>query len=214
MVKVKDISIEFEAGNNLFMNYEMVNKLLIQNNESVLNKVKSVLDLHKLETQVIKHPMVENASVYITVDGDLKTKITQRAPIARVVTEDKSYYIDRQAKVMPLSAKYSARVLLVSGNINEKNQQEIYKIYELANAILKDEFLNKQIIDIQKIENNEFVMNVRIGDQKIYLGKIEDLNQKFKNLKSFFNKAMIDHSIDNYVAINLKYNNQVVCTKR
>ena len=61
---------------------------------------------------------------------------------------------------------------------------------------------------------NEFVLNTRVGGQKIYLGKIGDLNQKFMNLKSFFSKTMADETIENYSTINLKYNNQVVCTKK
>jgi len=34
------------------------------------------------------------------------------------------------------------------------------------------------------------------------------------NLESFFKKAAIDKTVDNYSLINLKYDNQVVCTKK
>ncbi|NLP57368.1 cell division protein FtsQ/DivIB [Lutibacter sp. B1] len=209
--KVHDISIEFEKGDNLFMNYDMVNKLLIQNGKTVKNQAKSVIDLQKFEAKVLAHPMVEDASVYLTVDGLLKTKIKQRTPIARITTNSSSYYIDRQAKVMPLSSNHSARTLLVSGNIKEEDSK---KIYQLASTILSDEFLKKQIIGVQKMQNNEFVLMTRIGGQIILIGKIEDLKQKFENLKSFFNKTLADNTIDNYTTINLKYNNQVVCTKK
>ncbi len=208
---VRDIVIEFEEGNNLYMNYQMVNKLLIQNGKTVKNQAKSVIDLHKIEANVLVHPMVEEASVFLTIDGLLKSKIKQRTPIARVITDNKSYYVDKQAKTMPLSANHSARVMLISGNVGEENNKEIHL---LVTTILNDDFLKKQIIGIQKTQNNEFVMSTRIGDQKIFIGKIENLNQKFKNLKSFYTKTMTDKTIDNYTAINLKYNNQVVCTKR
>jgi cell division protein FtsQ len=155
--------------------------------------------------------MVEDAAIFLTVNGLLKAKIKQRTPIARVLSNTKSYYIDKQAKIMPLSENHSARVLLVSGDIKEA---DIPKIHILATAILEDEFLKKQLISIQKMQNNEFVLNTRVGDQKIVLGEIEDLNQKFKNLQSFFKKTMTDKTIDNYTTINLKYNNQVVCTKK
>ena len=49
--------------------------------------------------------------------------------------------------------------------------------------------------------------------KKIILGKIERLNEKFRNLESFYSKTMIDSTINNYTSINLKYNKQVVCTK-
>ncbi len=209
--KVHDVVVEFEEGNNLFMNYEMVNKLLIQNGKTVKNQAKTVIDLHKLEKNVLLHSMVENASVFLTVDGLLKTKIKQRTPIARVISDTKSYYIDKQAKIMPISENHSARVLLISGNVMESDKDEIYL---LVTQIMNDEFLKKQIIGVYKTQQNEFILETRIGKQKIELGKIENLNLKFKNLKSFFNKTMADNSIDNYTSINLKYNNQVVCTKK
>lgn len=208
--EVGEITIEFEEGKNLFMTHEIVNKLLIQNNTTVENKAKSVIDLHLLEENVLLHPMVEDAAIFLTVDGLLKVKIKQRTPIARVLSNAKSYYIDKQAKIMPLSENYSARVLLVFGDIK---QEDIKEIHFLVTKIIEDDFLKKQLISIEKMPNNEFVLNTRIGDQKIFLGKTNNLNKKFKNLKSFFKKTMADKTIDNYSAINLKYNYQVVCTK-
>ena len=208
---VSDVAVEFAEGNNLFMDYQMVNKLLIQNGKSVKNQPKSVIDLQRLEANVRQHPMVEYVTVYLTVDGLLKTKIKQRTPIARIEANNQSYYIDSQAKIMPLSDNHSARVMLVSGDIDEKDNDEIH---ELATAILEHKFLKKQIVGIQKTSHDEYILNSRIGDQKISLGKIENLKQKFKNLESFFNKTMRDNSIDKYVTINLKFDNQVVCTKR
>lgn len=209
--KVQDVAIEFEEGNTLFMDFEMVNKLLIQNGKGLENEPKTVIDLHKLETNVLSHPMVENASVFLTIDGLLKARIKQRTPIARVISDSKSYYIDKQAKRMPLSKNYSARVLLVFGDVNESDNENIHL---LVSSILEDEFLKKQIIEVRKKENGEFVLSTRVGNQKIELGNLDNLDVKLKNLRSFFSKTMSDQTIDNYTSINLKYNNQVVCTKK
>jgi len=209
-IKVKEVVVEFERGNNLFMNYEMVNKLLIQNGETVRNQEKSVIDLHKLESNVLSHPMVENAAIFLTVDGSLKAKVKQRTPIARVVSGNESYYIDRQAKRMPLSVNHSERVLVVFGNAKEEKFNEIHL---LVTTILKDDFLKKQIIGVELAPNNEYILETRVGEQKIIVGNIDHLNEKFKNLKSFYNKTMLDSTINNYSSINLKYHKQVVCTK-
>jgi len=209
--KVADISIEFEQGDNLFMDYQMVNKLLIQNGRTVKNLTKSVIDLHNLEAKIRSHPMVESASVFLTVDGFLKAKIRQRTPIARVVVNNESYYIDRQAKSMPLSENFSARVLLISGYVKEQNNVEIQ---QLVTAILEDEFLKEQIIGVEIKPKNEYVLDTRVGDQKIILGKIDNLDQKFKNLGSFYIKTMADSTIYKYDSINLKYNKQVVATNK
>ena len=209
--RVADIQVEFEEGELLFMDYQMVNKLLIQNEETVKNKAKSVVDLHLLEKNILSHPMVEEASVYLTVEGTLKTRIKQRTPIARVFTRNNNYYIDKLAKIMPLSGKHSARVIVVSGDVSEDDTKEIHK---LISTILNDDFLKKQIVEVEKKKNKEYVLNTRVGEQKIILGDLEDLTSKFKNLKSFYFKAMVDKTLDKYATINLKYNNQVVCAKK
>ena len=208
--KVAHVFVSFEKGNNLFMNFEMVNKLLIQNGETVKNKEKSVIDLHKLELSVLSHPMVESAAVFLTVEGSLKTSVKQRTPIARVIHGAESYYIDRQAKKMPLSVNYSERVMIISGEVKEKDFETIH---ELVTTILNDAFLKKQIIGIEKMPNNEYSLDTRFGGQTINLGKIEHLKEKFKNLSSFYNKTMADGTLAMYTSINLKYNKQVVCTK-
>ena len=209
--KVKKIEVQFEQGNNLFMSYQMVNKLLIQKNETPKKIAKSVIDLQILESNVLAHPMVEDAVVFLTVDGLLKARVKQRTPIARIITDNTSYYIDKQAKKMPLSPNYAARVMLVFGAINEK---DFIKIYTIVDAILKDEILKKICISIQKSDENDFILKTRVGDQEVLIGNLKNLDQKLKNLKSFLNKTIGDKTINNYSLINLKYNNQVVCTKK
>ena len=53
----------------------------------------------------------------------------------------------------------------------------------------------------------------KAGDYKIDFGNLTEMDVKFKKLKAFYNKAFEDKTIQNYKAINLKYHNQVVCTK-
>ena len=201
----------FEQGENLFMNYEMVNKLLIQNQKHVKNQAKSLINLSSLEKQVLAHPLVENATTFLTIDGQLKTSVKQRTPIGRVNTESESYYIDRQGEKMPLSRNYSARVPIITGVSLAENMEGVYR---LLTYIKRDEFLKKQVVGIDKSAENNFLLLTRIGDHKINLGKIEDLEVKFKNLKAFYNHTMANKTIENYKIINLKYSNQVVCTKK
>lgn len=209
-LKVTDVIIEFEKGNNLFMNYQIVNKLLIQNGKTVRNKEKSVIDLQKLEANILAHPMVEDATVFLTINGELRAKVRQRTPVARVILSSGSYYIDRQGERMPLSELHTERVLIISGEIAPN---DLKKIHLLVTEIRNDYFLNEMIIDIQKMEDGTYNLRTRIGDQIIIFGKIEEIKHKLKNLNSFFNKALRDGSIGNYSLINLNYKNQVVCTK-
>ena len=209
--KVKNTVVEFEAGENNFLTHSMVDKLLIQNNEFVKNQAKSVVDLHFLETNVSTSPYVEKATVYLTIDGELKSVIKQRKPLARIVNKSGSYYVDKYGVKIPLSTNFSQRVPLISG---VGSPDEIDEITELINVIANDNFLTKEIVAIHKNTINEYEFTVRSGNYKVNFGEFVDVTHKIKKLKAFYNKAFTDKTIHNYMAINLKYHNQVVCTKQ
>ena len=208
--KVTEIIVEFEDGDNNFLTHAMVNKLLIQNNETVQNQAKSVIDLYNLENNVSKNPYVEKAAVFLTVQGVLKSVIKQRTPVARVVNKNDSYYVDKQGIKVPLSDNYSARVLLVSG---VKDEEDVSEILPLIDKILKDDFLRKEVVGIEKSDVNEYQFSVRSGNYKIDFGNLTEVDVKFKKLKAFYNKTFEDETIQIYKTINVKYHNQVVCTK-
>lgn len=209
--KVKNIEVEFEAGDNHFLTHKSVNKLLIQSGKTVQNQLKSSVDLHLLEATVLSNPFVEKSNVYLTLDGVLKTQIKQRKPLARVISTQETYYVDKFGAKMPLSANFSARVPLVSGI---KSSEEIEELTQLVTVIAKDEFLKKEIVGIEKTETNEYTFKVRSGNYLIDFGNFSEVTVKFGKLKAFYNKMLLDNSIKKYKRINIKYHNQVVCEKR
>lgn len=208
---VEAIEVEFNEGSNPFLTHESVNKLLIQSQVTVKKEPKSILDLHHLEKRVTSNPYVEKARVFITLGGVLKTHITQKEPIARVISDGEVYYVDKEGVKIPLSKTFSARVPIINGsNLSEK----LSEITELVLFISQDQFLQKEVTGIQKLATDEYVLTVRSGDHRVEFGKYEDVNLKFKKLKAFYNKAIKDKTIKKYKTINLKYHNQVVCTKQ
>lgn len=208
--KVHEIDIKIEAGTSHFLNHEMVNKLLIQKNETVKNQAKSTLNLYGLENYVSKNPYVEKASVFLTIKGKLKTVVKQRTPIVRVVDKNGSYYVDKQGVKVPLSDHFSARVMLVYG---VEKEEEMEELMPLISVILEDNFLQKEIVGIEKFEDGEVQFSVRSGEYKIDFGDLAEIDTKFKKLKAFYNNTFKNKTIQNYKTINVKYHNQVVCTK-
>lgn len=209
--KVKNTVVEFQAGDNNFLTHSLVDKMLIQNSEFVKNQQKRVVNLHFLETTILKNPYIEQATVYLTIDGVLKTLIKQRKPIARIVNKYESYYIDKFGVEIPLSVNFSARVPLVSGI---RNSDDINELVILMKKIESYDFFKKEIIGIQKNIEKEYIFIVRSGEYKIIFGKFQNVAIKFKKLIAFYNKALVDKTIKKYKTINVKYHNQVVCTKK
>ena len=145
--KVSKIDIKIESGISKFLNHSMVNKLLIQKNETVKNLPKSVINLYGLESNISKNPYVEKAVVFLTIRGELKTAVKQRTPIVRIIQDDEVYYVDKQGVKVPLSENYSARVLLVSG---VKNDVEMKEIMPLISTILEDTGVEIEIYPVDE----------------------------------------------------------------
>jgi cell division protein FtsQ len=154
--------------------------------------------------------MIQDAEVYLSVNGTLGAKIKQRTPIARIATKN-SYYIDSEGKAMPLSTVSAARVPFVEGKVDKK---ELHDVYVLATYIAQDDFLKKNVIAIVQNENKTFNLKLRTNDFIVQFGSVENMEKKVNNLKAFYKKATKDQTLDNYAKVDLKFTNQVVCTKK
>jgi cell division protein FtsQ len=208
--KLTDIKVNFLGDENLYITEKAVNKLLIQNDAALTSVPKEALDLNELELALNSNAMIKSAEVHLTVNGEVKADIEQRNPIARVYA-DASYYIDSEGLVMPLSTNHTARVPLVTGNIDE---HQLENVFIVASKINKDDFLKKHIVQIHQDAKGNIVLSARTLGFKIHLGDLKSLDKKINNFKAFYQQASKDKVLDKYSKVNLQFVNQVVCTKK
>ena len=202
--------INFVGDDNLFITHANVSKLLIQNQQSVTNKRKDIIDLNQLEAALNSNPMIKQAQVSMTVEGLITADIEQKKPIARVST-NASYYIDEEGSFMPLSTNYTARVPLVTGSIEK---DDLANVFTVAKKVQEDDFLMKHVIVIHQNQDKTIDLKLRSHDFTVHLGSLKLLDKKINNLKAFYQKAVKDKALDNYKLVNLKFDKQVICTKK
>ncbi len=209
---IKEIKIKILDQNNYgFVNnsdvLEIINIALPDwKNRSVIH-----IDKNKLEKQIENNAFIKSAEVYGLMSGNMVVEVTQRKPIARVVA-DKSFYIDKKGKAIPLSGNFTSRVLIISGEFNEKNLSK--EFVPFINYIVNHKFWQSQITQIDIAKNGELILIPRVGNHKIEFGKVENYQKKFRNLLALYNKGFSKTGWNKYNKINLKYSNQIVCTKK
>lgn len=208
--QIKEVTIDILNPEQPFITSETVSKLLIQNKFNVTSKPKEILDLNTIETALNSNPVIRNAEVYLSVNDRLTAEIEQKKPIARVQT-NASYYIDEEGSFMPLSSNYTARVPLVTGTVMKNNLSAVYKV---AKKIDEDTILKKHVVEIHQDSEHNIGLKVRQYDFFIELGNTQQLDKKLNNFKVFYIKAKKDNTLGNYSKVNLKFDNQVVCTKK
>ena len=202
-------AIEFLNEDALYITYNSVNKLLIQNDMPASGVLAEDLDLNKIESTLNENDMIKVADVYLKLNGELGARIVQRTPIARVAG-NQTFYIDEDGKYMPLSAVYSARVPLVTGSVE---RDKLNSLYQLAAYIFHDDFLKKNVIGIHKSRDG-YELRFRTDAFVLKFSDLNNLEKKFNNFKAFYQKGAKDKSLAVYAAVNLDFDNQVVCTKK
>ncbi len=206
---IRDVHIAFEEGDNFYLTEDAVNKLLIQKYGPIRNMPKEGVVLNTIESVLQTCDMVKNAQVYLTVDGDLYTKITQRQPIGRVAGAH-PFYLDDEGLKMPLSPSHSARVPIITGEITGKTLEDAYVILKFIN---QDPFLSKNVIGIHIEGESDYHLKFRLEHFVVRLGDVSDLEEKFRNFKAFYAQATRENTLLSYQVVSLEFDNQVVCTK-
>ncbi len=220
---------------NTFIDEEDVKEFFNERKDSIILAQLNNINVNDLEKALNSHPAVENAEVAVDINGDVTVNVTQRTPLVRILNSDgESYYIDDKSKLMPLNDKYTARVLIASGyilepyaqryefSVNDIAKNELFSkvsvlddIYAISNYIVKDSVLSSLIHQINVTNDKELELYPSIGNHKIIFGEAKDIEEKFNKLKLFYTEGLNKtDGWNKYSIINIKYKNQVVCTKK
>jgi cell division protein FtsQ len=203
VVKSSDVS---------YLNEALVESLLQRANLNPMGKKMSEISMESIETTLESNKLIKTAESYKTVDGTVKIKVFQRTPILRIMTGSESYFIDSEGEKMPIPPDFTAYLPLATGRINEAYAKT--QLYNFALFLQKDKFWNSQIEQIHIEANLDVELIPKLGNHRIILGKMEDYKGNLNKLKLFYNKGLNKVGWNRYSIINLKYKNQVVCTKQ
>jgi len=223
-----------DTTDNFFINQADILSALYDNVGVLKGMNIENINSAQIETFIDKLPSVKKSEVYATLNGVLTIEIEQRNPIIRIFSADgKSYYIDEQGTVMPLSETFTPRVLVANGFIKEKipyatirsvradvetlaagETSLLQNLYIMAKFINENDFWKAQIEQIYVTENNEFELVPKVGTHIIEFGGIDDYLEKFRKLKILYLEGFNNVGWNNYATVNLKYKGQVVCKKR
>ncbi len=86
-------------------------------------------------------------------------------------------------------------------------------LYRLGMFIMKNDFLKALIEEVYVNKNGEFELIPRLRNQLIIFGTTENMNEKFERLMIFYKKGLSITGWQRYNVINIKFRNQVICSK-
>lgn len=219
---IDDIEVRIEnTYENFFIDAEDVMALIVEHKgDTILGDDMGRVNLKEIEARIEKHSFIKDAQVFRDLTGHLVVKATQNKPVARILASNgKNAYLGEDGEILPTSTKYTARVVILSGNYmnqmifrgNITEDEYDQKIFGLINYINEDKFWSKQIAQIDINSKGKIVMIPQIGGQKLEFGRADDIEQKFKRLEIFFKEIMPTKGWNTYSRVNVEYKDQIIC---
>jgi cell division protein FtsQ len=227
-----DIRISYGASDVLITKKD-VDSIVLKTAGMLKGKPLGYINTGSIENAIRKQAYVAKVSVYENNEGTIFIQIRQREPLLRIINRKyESFYLDESGALLPVNPNFSARVLVANGLIDDSYMKNpnyrvnvlalsdsvfydslMTNIYKLTMYISHDKFLKAQIAQIYVNESGEFELIPRIGNHVILLGNADDLEDKFKRLFAFYKFGLNKIGWNKYNVINIKYKNQVVCSK-
>ncbi len=151
-------------GNEYFVDREEINSILHIGNNTLVGKKLDGINIHQLEKTLQANPFIEFAKVYVDMDGVVNVEIRQRQPILRIMNRfAQDFYVDQYGLKLPLSANFTAPVLVATGNIDEIFVNRVdtlhttmaKELFKTADFIRRDSLWNAQVEQIVVNSNHE-----------------------------------------------------------
>jgi cell division protein FtsQ len=179
-VSVKDIVIKIEnIEGNQFIDESDIVDLMQLDEENLKGASLDKLNLKQIETRIKKNRFVKDAQLYSDLKGNLVVKATLRRPVARLIRNDgPDGYIAEDGTVMPVSDKFTTRVVLISGSYirgllsleNLNKTEETKNLMTMLDMIREDDFWRAQIAQLDIDSKGHINIMPQIGGQVIEFG--------------------------------------------
>lgn len=222
-----------DAGGNFFVSSDEVIETVSDLGYITSNTKMDKIDPRKIEVILENNAFIEEAEVYKQHNGALHVDVKMREPILRIYSRNgQSIYIDNYGVFMPLSARYTARTPIANGYISmdvtdlvgmnvtdlesriEHPQIKLMNdLFLVASTCAKSDFWKSQFNQFYVNAQGELELIPRVGDHQVILGDPSNIDKKLHKLRLFYEEGLNKTGWNEYKIINLKFANQVVCTK-
>lgn len=214
-----------------FLKKTDIEKIVLSGKEEILGYPISGINTRRLEEKLDKLSYVRKAELYSNLDGVLYIDIHQRKPVVRIITRSQNtYYLDKEGYILPAVRDFAPYILIANGYFSEGKElnsaanledlagnsayREWQDVLELAKYLNGNEMWKSQIVQLYYNRSGDFELIPRVGAHQIIFGNGEEIEEKFEKLKILYEEGLKYEGWNKYEKINLKYANQVICTKR
>ena len=205
------ITINTHESEQIFTPEEITAKVA-RSSANPIGKEWKEVDLKALEKTMEDYSIYTTIMAFKTNNDKIHLVLTQREPICHIIGSHGSFYLDSDGKAFESSSPFGKHIAIATGEITKEYATE--SLLPLIELIRNDSFWNRQIQQINVLKNGDIELSPTVGEHRIILGKPKDLDEKFDQLKRFYFDGLAEIGWNRHSIINIKYRDQIVCTKR
>ena len=216
----KDIIIELEnVYDNHFMDEAEILRLVESSGQSIKGTSIDRINLKDIETKLKLDKHIRRAELFGDLKGNLIVSVTLRKPLARIVREDgPDAYVAEDGTVMPVSEKFTARVMLISGPhadvlIKSENLHDTdagKELMDMITFIYEDAFWKAQVAQLDMNSAGKITIYPQMTGQRVEFGVPESIDEKFRKLMIFYKEILPQRGWTRYERVNLEYEGQII----
>ena len=196
-----------------FVTAEDINRLVKKYDLNPAGKSFKEINTLAIRDTILSNKLVESANVFITSNGTVKATVQQREPVFRVISETMGdFYVDKDRRIMPVSPSFAVYVPVATGRIDEEYAKS--ELFDFAMFLNNNADWDAWIEQIVVESRNEVVLIPRAGNFRIIMGSLDDYPVKLNKFVRFVDGGLNVVGWNRYSDINLKFENQVVCTRK
>ena len=215
-----------DSNNSGFLSAEEIKAILEKDKLYPLNRQLSSIEPRKIEEALKVGPFVDTAECYITENGHINIRISQRMPIIRIKNnKGEDYYLDDNGGILP-NSKYTSDLIIATGDISKWFAH--FAITPMAKAINKSEFWLNQIEQINVRPDRGIELVPRVGNHIIFIGYLpirrnkaandkgidEFVTKKLERTEKFYRYGLSQAGWNKYSYIDVEFDNQIICKRR
>lgn len=183
------------------------------------------VDLTRIEGIVTGHSAVRECDAWITDDGILHVRLSQREPVVRFDEGTNGYYADATGFIFPLQSRGSVDVPVVDGKLpfsvprgykgelaDPVRREWMMRILGLVSA-MKGSWSQDYIRHITASADGNLVLTPIHGKERFIFGQPVRCEEKLDLMEKYYTAVVPSKEPGYYSTVDLRYRGQLICKK-
>ena len=181
------------------------------------------IDLTGIERLLDHKSAVRKSEAWLSDNGTLHIRITQREPAVRFQQGERGFYADSEGYLFPLS-HYSARLVIVDGAVplrfgagfkgepeSPEERAWLRGILDMAAYMAGSRIWSENIAQITVRPDGDLILIPRTGGERFLFGPPQRIREKFDKMRDYYEYIAPSKEAGHYRTVNVKYKGQIIC---